>query len=40
MKLIYEATIELEPKTKKNGSRIVLIKGVPRIIPSKEFETY
>lgn len=40
MKLIYQATIELEPKTKKNGSRIVLIKGVPRIIPSKDFEEY
>lgn len=40
MKLIYEATIELEPKTKKNGSRIVLIKGVPRILPSKDFEIY
>lgn len=40
MKLIYQATIELEPKTKKNGSRIVLIKGVPRILPSKDFEIY
>lgn len=40
MKLIYQATIELEPKTKKNGSRIVLIKGVPRILPSKDFEEY
>lgn len=40
MELIYEATIELEPKTKKNGSRIVLIKGVPRILPSKDFEIY
>lgn len=40
MKLIYQATIELEPKTKKNGSRIVLIKGVPRILPSKDFEKY
>lgn len=40
MKLIYEATIELEPRTKKNSQRIVLVKGVPRIIPSKEFEAY
>lgn len=40
MKLIYEATIELEPKTKKNNSRIIRVGGGRRIIPSKEFEAY
>lgn len=39
-KLIYEATIELEPKTKKNNSRIIRVGGGRRIIPSKEFEAY
>lgn len=40
MKLIYQATIELEPKTKKNNSRIIRVGGGRRIIPSKEFEAY
>lgn len=38
--LIYEAVIKLEPKTKKNSSRIVFNRGIPRIIPSKDFEDY
>lgn len=36
MKLCIEGT----PVTKKNSSRIILVRGKPRIIPSKQFVEY
>lgn len=35
-----EFTIPIAPRTKKNGMRIVIIKGHPRILPSKNFIKY
>ena len=40
MRLLYEAVIPLEPKTKKNSSQIVTANGRPLIVPSKDFKEY
>ena len=33
-------TIPLPPRTKKNSQRIVLVKGRPIVMPSKEYKDY
>lgn len=38
--MILEFTIPVAPKTKKNHSRIITVKGRPMLIPSKEYSQY
>ena len=33
-------TIPIPPKTKKNSQRIVMVKGRPMVLPSKEYKDY
>ena len=36
----YKITIPIEPRTKKNSQQIVMCKGRPIIIPSKQYKDY
>ena len=36
----YKITIPIEPRTKKNSQQIILCKGRPMIIPSKQYKDY
>lgn len=38
--ILWQCTIPLKPRTKKNHNRIVQCNGKPRPIPSKAFEEY
>ena len=36
----FHFTIPIEPKTKKNSQQIIMCKGRPMIIPSKQYKEY
>lgn len=36
----FQLTIPIEPKTKKNSQQIIMCKGRPMIIPSKQYKDY
>lgn len=36
----FHLTIPIEPKTKKNSQQIIICKGRPMIIPSKQYKDY
>ncbi|MBO7733846.1 MAG: RusA family crossover junction endodeoxyribonuclease [Methanobrevibacter sp.] len=36
----FHFTIPIEPKTKKNSQQIIICKGRPMIIPSKQYKEY
>lgn len=36
----YKITIPIEPRTKKNSQQIIMCKGRPMIIPSKQYKDY
>ena len=36
----FKLTIPIEPRTKKNSQQIVMCKGRPIIIPSKQYKSY
>ena len=36
----FKITIPIEPRTKKNSQQIIMCKGRPMIIPSKQYKDY